>query len=187
MTDTSSIVRNRIDSAERAIKALKDAPDRLIEIAETVRNAVLSGGKILTCGNGGSAAEALHLSEELIGRYEKDRPPIASICLNADPTALTCIGNDYGFDRIFSRQCEALVREGDILIVFSTSGNSANLIEALKTTRSSGGRTIGLLGRDGGEAKTLCDQSLIAPGEDSAAIQECHQVALHAICNCLEP
>ncbi len=187
MTDTSSIVRTRLESAERAIKALKDAPDRLIEIAETVRNTVRSGGTIFTCGNGGSAAEALHLSEELIGRYENDRPPIAAICLNADPTALTCIGNDYGFDRIFSRQCEALVRDGDVLIVFSTSGNSENLLKALKTTRSAGGRTIGLLGRDGGEARTLCDQALIAPGDDSAAIQECHQVALHAICNCLEP
>ena len=187
MTDCTRIVNHRLDAASRAIEALRSNSGTLTGIAEAVCEAVRSGGTIITCGNGGSAAEALHLSEELIGRYEQDRPPIRSICLNADPTALTCIGNDYGFDRIFSRQCEALAGPGDVLVVFSTSGNSENIVQALEAARTRGARTIGLLGRDGGRALTACDLSLLAPGDDSAAIQECHQVALHAICNCLEP
>ena len=109
------------------------------------------------------------------------------LCLNADPTALTCIGNDYGFDEVFARQCTALAGPADALIVFSTSGRSTNIIKALQAARDNAATTIGLLGGDGGGAAELCDHVLMAPGSDSASIQECHQVALHAICNCLEP
>lgn len=187
MTTCREIVRQRLDAAAHAVESLRGHPDDLIAIAQAVVDALSSGGQILTCGNGGSAAEALHLAEELVGRFKADRPPLRSICLNADPTALTCIGNDYGFDAVFARQCQALGRAGDVLVVFSTSGRSPNILAALETARSLGLTTIGLLGGSGGPAAELCDLRLIAPGEDSAAIQECHQVALHAICNCLEP
>ena len=187
MSSFEKIVEHRLESASRALDALKPHAPVITAIAEAIEHATTRGGTILTCGNGGSAAEALHLAEELVGRYEADRPPLRAICLNADSTALTCIGNDYGFDRIFARQCEAFAGPDDALVVFSTSGRSPNVVEALRTARDRGARTIGLLGGDGSDAAPLCEIALIAPGEDSAAIQECHQVALHAICNCLEP
>ena len=140
----------------------------------------------IACG-GGSAAEALHFAEELIGRFNQDRPPLRATCLNADTTALTCIGNDYGFEEIYSRQCLGLGRPGDVLAVFSTSGNSENIVRALKTAVENGISTIGFLGKDGGAAAEFCSTVFLAPGEDSASIQESHQVALHAICNCFEP
>ena len=187
MSDTRTIVTDRILSAAHAVGALLELQDDLVTIADVIRSSVEAGGTIYTCGNGGSAAEALHLAEELVGRYEQDRPPIAAACLNADPTALTCIGNDYGFERIFARQCEALIGPGDVLVAFSTSGSSPNILRALEAAVAKGGTTVGLLGRDGGEAADVCNHVLIAPGNDSATIQECHQVALHAVCSCLEP
>ena len=139
-----------------------------------------------TCGNGGSAAQALHLAEELIGRYRSNRPPLRAVCLNADPTALTCIANDFGFDQVFARQCEALLTPGDVLLVFSTSGKSPNLIKALEISRTRGCTAIALLGKDGGECGVLCDQALIVAADDSAHVQEAHLVVLHLICEALE-
>lgn len=181
------IIQERLAAAREAINALGDHDTTIEAIAEAIAASFNANCKVLTCGNGGSAAEALHLAEEFIGRFSADRPPLPAICLNADPTALTCIGNDYGFDQIFSRQCEALAQRGDVLIVLSTSGASANIINALRAARARGAHTIGLLGGNGGQALALCDIALLAPGSDSAAIQECHQVVLHAICNCFEP
>ena len=138
------------------------------------------------CGNGGSAAQALHFSEELLGRYKRDRPAIAAVCLNADPTALTCIANDFGFERVFARQIEALSGPEDGLVVFSTSGRSPNILEALKTAARQGTKTIGFLGGDGGPALPLCDEAVVIQGDDTAAIQEAHQTLLHACCELLE-
>ena len=140
-----------------------------------------------TCGNGGSAAEALHFAEELVGRYRTDRPGIPAICLNADPTALTCIANDFGFEAIFSRQCESLLEARDCLVVFTTSGKSPNLRAALEVAAARGATTIGFLGGDGGPARNLCDVSISIPGPDSAAIQEIHQLLMHACCEQFEP
>jgi D-sedoheptulose 7-phosphate isomerase len=138
-----------------------------------------AGGKILTCGNGGSAADALHLAEELVGRYRADRPALAALCLAADPTALTCIANDYGFAQIFARQVEALGRPGDVLIVFSTSGNSPNILAALQTARAGGLTTILAGGKDGGQALALADHALIVPSATTARIQEVHTLLIH--------
>ena len=187
MSDNQAIIERRLSAACDALEALRSNPTSLIKIGDVICNAIDRKGTVLTCGNGGSAAEALHLAEELIGRFQEDRPPHRAICLNADPTALTCIANDYGFEEVFARQCQALAGPKDVLVVFSTSGNSANITRALHVARGRGATTIGLLGGDGGEAAACCDHVLLAPGSDSAAIQECHQVALHAICNCLEP
>jgi D-sedoheptulose 7-phosphate isomerase len=145
-----------------------------------------SGKKLLTAGNGGSAADALHLAEELVGRFEKERPSLPAVCLNADPTLLTCIGNDYGFDRLFSRQVEGLGQPGDVLVVFTTSGNSRNLIAALDAARQKGLRTIALLGKSGGAAKGNADLEIIIPSQNTARIQEIHTFILHCWLSLIE-
>ena len=138
-----------------------------------------NGNKLLSCGNGGSAADALHLSEELVGRYLVDRPPLPAICLNSDVTALTCIANDYGYDEIFARQVRALGKPGDILVGFSTSGNSPNVLAAFQQAKELGIETILLTGKDGGKAKKTCDHEIIVPSQTTARIQEVHTIILH--------
>ncbi|MBN9692318.1 MAG: SIS domain-containing protein [Verrucomicrobia bacterium] len=173
---TSAALDELIATAERT-KAL--VPQ--IEAAGVALKAALdSGSKILTAGNGGSAADALHLSEELVGRFSKERPSLPAISLCADPTALTCIANDYGYERVFSRQVEGLGRPGDVLVVFTTSGNSPNLVLALKIARQRGLITIAVLGKNGGAAKGLADHELIIPSQNTARIQELHTFILHA-------
>lgn len=137
------------------------------------------GGKLLTCGNGGSAADALHLAEELVGRYVRERRPLPAVCLAADTTALTCIGNDYGFDQVFARGVEALGRRGDILVAFSTSGNSPNVLAAFASARRLGVTTILLSGKDGGKGRSQCDHALVVPSRNTARIQEVHTLILH--------
>ena len=144
-------------------------------IVECLRN----GGKILTCGNGGSAADALHLAEELVGKYEAEREPLAGICLAADVTAMTCIGNDYGFESVFSRPTRGLGRSGDVLVAFSTSGNSANIIEALDVASEIGVRSILVTGKDGGKARAKADHAIVVPSPTTARIQEVHCLILH--------
>jgi D-sedoheptulose 7-phosphate isomerase len=151
------------------------------KIAAAMVATLRSGGKVLTCGNGGSAADALHLAEELVGRYRRERPSWAAICLNADPTLLTCIGNDYGFDSVFSRQVEGLAGKNDLLICFTTSGNSVNILRALDTAKTRGVKSVALLGKTGGPAKGKADIELIVEGADTARIQEAHGFLLHAL------
>ncbi len=179
-------IHARIEGSLAAIEALCDQAGRVRDLARAVLDRLRAGGTLYTAGNGGSAAQALHLAEELIGRYRDDRPPLRAVCLNADPTALTCIANDYGYGQVFSRQCEALLDERDALLVLSTSGNSDNVVEALRVARARGALAIGLLGGAGGRCAALCHHALIVPGTDSAHIQEAHQVALHLICELIE-
>jgi D-sedoheptulose 7-phosphate isomerase len=145
-----------------------------------IRQALRSGHKLLTAGNGGSAADALHLAEELVGRFDKERVSLPAIALCADPTLLTCIGNDYGFEQLFSRQVEGLGRPGDVLVIFSTSGQSPNLVAALHTARARQLKTIAVLGKDGGAARGLADHELIVPSNVPARIQEVHTFILHS-------
>jgi len=153
--------------------------ETITETCSVIINAIQNGGKLLTCGNGGSAADALHLSEELVGRYNKERRGLPAICLNADVTALTCIGNDYGYDYLFSRQVEALGRPNDVLVGFTTSGNSANVLAAFQKAKEYSIVTIMLSGKDGGKAKGTCDYELIIPSNNTARIQEIHTLILH--------
>lgn len=155
--------------------------------AELVAGACKSGKTVFACGNGGSAADAQHFAAELTGRYITDRPSYAGIALTVDTSALTAIGNDYGYERVFSRQLEGLGRDGDVLIAISTSGNSGNVIEAVKVAKAKNIKTIGLLGRDGGALKSQCDISLVVPSETTARIQEAHIFILHSLCEALEP
>lgn len=189
MNDLYQVFTRRIVASETAVASLRQPAmlDRLVAIAQGLRDVLARGGTVLTCGNGGSAAEALHLAEELIGRYRAHRPPHRAICLNADPTALTCIANDFGFEKVFSRQCEALLTERDALVVFSTSGHSPNILEAIRIGQTKKAVTIGLLGRDGGPAASICDHAIVVRSDESAHIQEVHQVVLHLMCEALEP
>ncbi len=165
------------------LRSVLTASTALAPVVSTVGEAILAslrqGGKLLTCGNGGSAADALHLAEELVGRYKIERRALPAICLNSDVTALTCIGNDYGYDAIFARQVEALGRRGDVLVGFTTSGNSANVLAAFAAARARGITTVLLSGKDGGKARTQCDFPIIVPSATTARIQEVHTLVLH--------
>jgi len=147
--------------------------------AERLAACLGAGKKILICGNGGSMADAMHFAEELTGRFRMDRPALAALAC-ADPTHLTCVANDYGFEQVFSRWVEGLGREGDCLIVLSTSGNSANIVRAVDAARARGIETIGLLGRGGGVLLGVCETEIVVPGETSDRIQELHMLILHA-------
>lgn len=143
-------------------------------------SALKNGGKILTCGNGGSAADALHMSEEFVGRYCLERASLPAVCLCADPTLLTCILNDYGADAVFSRQVESLGNSGDLLFGFTTSGNSRNIAEAFFAARNKGVKTILVSGKGGGKLKGAADYELIVPSNSTARIQEVHTLFLHS-------
>lgn len=179
-------IREKIALAAKTVAGLARHAPAIARLADEVRGALARGGRVYACGNGGSAAEAMHLTEELIGRYKAERKPFAAVCLNTDPTALTCIANDYGFERVFSRQVEALCNEGDVLVVFSTSGDSGNIRLALEAARSRRTRTIGLLGKGGGACAPLCDVALVVDSNETEHIQEAHQVIVHLILEAVE-
>lgn len=160
--------------------------DHVLHQADDMAERLRRGCRILVCGNGGSAADAQHLAAELSGRYLKERRALAGIALTTDTSALTAIGNDYGFDQVFSRQVEALGRPGDLLIGISTSGNSPNVIRAVASAKELGMRTLGLLGRDGGQLRTLVDDALVVPSPVTARIQEVHQMVYHFWCEALD-
>ena len=149
--------------------------------------ATLQGGKrIFICGNGGSAADAQHIAAELVCRFETSRRGLPAIALTTDTSALTAIGNDLGFERLFSRQVEALGSEGDVLVVLSTSGNSGNIIAAILAAKERCMTTIGLLGGEGGKAKSLVDHALVVPSPVTARIQECHILIGHIWCSMID-
>ena len=145
-----------------------------------------NGGKILIFGNGGSAADAQHIAAELVGRYKIERKGLPAIALTTDTSALTSIGNDFGYNHVFDRQVEALANEGDVVIGISTGGSSANVISALKLANELGCKTIGFSGRNGGRMNTLCDINLVVPAQDTPRIQEMHIVIGHTMCHLIE-
>jgi len=166
----------------REDSATTDALDRIVDL---VAGAFRSGGKLMTCGNGGSMADAMHVAEEFTGRFRRDRRPYPAIALG-DVTHLTCVGNDFGFDQVFSRLVEAYGKPGDVLLLLSTSGNSNNLVLAAEAARAGGVIVVGALGRGGGRLAPLCDVILHAPGEGSDRIQELHMLAMHAVIEAVE-
>lgn len=157
------------------------------QAADTLKICFDSGRTVFVCGNGGSASDAQHFAAELTGRFERDRAGFPAIALTTDTSAITAIGNDYGFDRIFARQLESLGRQGDVLIVISTSGNSSNLLETVKQAKGQNIETIGLLGRHGGELAKVVDLAITVPGERTSRIQEAHIFILHHLCEAFEP
>jgi D-sedoheptulose 7-phosphate isomerase len=154
--------------------------------ADLIASALSGGQKLMLCGNGGSAADSQHLAAEFIGRFIKDRKPLAAVALSTDTSALTCIANDYSFDDVFYRQVAGLGRPGDCLLAISTSGNSRNVIHAAEAARSMEIRVIGLLGRDGGALLGLCDVPIVVPSTVTARIQEAHIFIGHTLCGLVE-
>lgn len=156
------------------------------QAAEALIAALREGHTIYVCGDGGSAAQAQHIAGELVGRFMVDRPALRCVALTTDTSVLTAVANDYSFEQVFERQVEALVREGDVLLLLSTSGSSANVLKAATRARKKGAKTIGLVGQSGGRLKELCDLSLSVPAETGPLIQEGHLVLLHILCGLIE-
>jgi len=163
-------------------KTMESLVGDIEEAVNLVVQTLKSGNKVLFFGNGGSAADAQHWATELSGRYKKERKGLAGLALTTDSSALTAIGNDYGFEHIFSRQVEALANSGDLLIGISTSGNSENVINGFKKGRALGCKSLGVSGRDGGKMSGECDLNIIVPSNDTARIQEMHIIIGHILC-----
>ena len=158
----------------------------LEDAAKMCINCLNKGGKILLFGNGGSAADAQHIAAELVGRYKNERIALPALALTTDSSALTCIGNDYGYENVFARQVDALANVNDVVIGISTGGTSANVINGLEVAKKNGCKTIGFSGRGGGSFNKICDTNLIVPAEETARIQEMHILIGHIICELID-
>lgn len=180
------MIKSELEGHLATIKATFALENDIKKACEMAVATLKAGGKILLCGNGGSAADAQHIAAELTGRYKTERGALAGIALTTDTSALTAIGNDYGYEFVFSRQLEALGREGDLLIAISTSGNSGNVLKALELARKIGIKTIGLSGRTGGAMNELCELNLVVPSNDTPRIQEMHIMIGHIICQAID-
>src|SRR3954454_22282647 len=174
------------EGAQLRNKVARECGAAIVEAASLISNCLQSGGKLLFCGNGGSAADAQHLAAEFVGRFVKERRGLPAIALTTDSSILTAIGNDYGFDVVFSRQVEALGQPQDVLIGITTSGNSPNVLAAMKEASSRGLKTIGLAGRDGGALAQCADVAIVIPSPNTARIQECHITIGHLFCELVE-
>ena len=184
-----SLIEEKIKESIRTKQEVLQSPELLVSIqqaADYVCNSLKDEKKILLCGNGGSASDALHIAGELVGRFQKERGALAAIALNADVATLTAIANDYGYEKVFERGVEGLMKEGDCLIGISTSGNSENVYLAIKKAKVLGGKTIAFLGKDGGKIKNIADISIIVPSDCTARIQESHIMIGHIICELAE-
>ncbi|MRR53469.1 MAG: D-sedoheptulose 7-phosphate isomerase [Deltaproteobacteria bacterium] len=184
-------MKERIKAVFLSHREVMDALERelgpkIVQAANLLVDSFRSGKKILVMGNGGSAADAQHLAGEIVGRFRLERRGLPAIALSTDSSILTAVGNDYGFEAIFSRQVEALAQEGDVVIGISTSGSSPNVLSALRLAREMGCRTLGLLGKDGGSIRELVDIDLTVPGQDTPRIQEGHITIIHILCELVE-
>ncbi|MBD3219850.1 SIS domain-containing protein [bacterium] len=185
--DIRDIVAKELDEHRAAVDRIEEAQVAgLSRLVETVVSAWSAGGRLLTCGNGGSAADAQHLAAELTGRYRRDRPGWPAVALTTDTSALTAIGNDLGFDQVFARQVQALGRPEDVLLVISTSGDSENCVTAVAAAREIGLVCHGLLGGDGGRLGGLLDNPIVVPARSTPRIQELHVLMIHCLCEALE-
>lgn len=184
--DPTSIFSKAIEDHLAVVAALRDQQSQLEGIAQAMTHAVLGGKKVLWCGNGGSAADSQHLAAELMGRFRRERCAVPSIALTTDTSVLTAVGNDYGYERVFQRQVEALCTEGDVLVGISTSGSSKNVCAALRTARQIGAFTVAFTGQSGGEIAAIADVSLRIASNDTARIQEGHILCGHMLCDWVE-
>ncbi len=189
MPSTSRIaaIENEINESA-AVKAelARTVPKSIAEAVDLLLQKLRSGGKLITFGNGGSAADAQHIAAEFVGRYRVTRKAIPAIALTTDSSALTAIGNDFGFEEIFSRQLEALGRTGDVALAISTSGTSANILRAVAVAKQMGIATIGLTGKNGGKLRGAVDICLCAPTDATPRVQECHLLIIHIISGIVE-
>jgi D-sedoheptulose 7-phosphate isomerase len=160
--------------------------DDVTKIANAIYDCFLNSGKLMLCGNGGSAADSQHIAAEFIGKFEIERDPLPAIALTTDSSVITCVSNDFNYDQIFSRQIQTLGLSDDCLLVISTSGNSKNILKALETANKIGIQTIGFLGNNGGKAASLCDYKINIKSKTTARIQEAHIFLLHALCGIID-
>lgn len=183
------LIKNSFEEAARLLQVVVADPARMEEIREAgeiLANALAGTGKVLSCGNGGSLCDAMHFAEELTGRFRNDRMPLPAIAI-ADPSHITCVGNDYGFDYIFSKYIEAHGNKGDVLLAISTSGNSSNILHAADEAKKKGMRVIGLSGKEGGQLKEKCDVCMVVPWHEySDRIQEIHIKIIHILIEYIE-
>ena len=175
-----------LEETTLTLKALTEIRSQIDQAGKLILETLSRGNKLLIAGNGGSAAEAAHFATELTGRYFKNRKALPALALSSDGSLLTCIGNDYGFECVFSRQIEGLAKPGDLVVVLTSSGNSSNILAALKTAQSLGLKSIAFLGRGGGKAKGLASCELIVPGTSGAAAQEAHLFLIHHFCELID-
>jgi len=183
--DIKNIIKKSIDLKSQLLEG--EYFTKIIEIASNIiKNSFKAGGKVLFCGNGGSAADAQHLAAELSGRFYLDRPPLFAEALHVNSSFLTAVANDYSFDDVYARMVQAKGREGDVLVAISTSGNSANIVRALQQAQEQKMFTIGMTGKTGGEMAEYCDVLLNVPSTDTPRIQECHILIGHIICEIVE-
>lgn len=186
MNLVSRISEHFIDSAQTKLSSTEVLAAPIADAVELMVESLMATGKILACGNGGSAADAQHFAAELVGRYERERPELAAIALTVDSSILTAIANDYSFDQVFAKQVRALGQPNDVLLAISTSGNSANVIEAIHAAHEREMRVVALTGRGGGriaELLTERDIHICVPAERTARIQEVHLLTLHCLCD----
>ena len=183
-----SVVRECIDEKINILNDLKDSEymKNVIAVSDAMIFSLMNGGKILTAGNGGSAADAQHFSGEMIGRFLVERDSYASVCLVVDPVVMTSVSNDYGYENAVARQLAGIGREGDVLLAISTSGESKNMINAIYEARKRGIISVALTGKDGGMMAKLSDYSLIVPSENTPRIQEIHTFTIHLLCELIE-
>lgn len=180
------IRRHLSESAEIKLKLAETQAETIDAMANAIIDALEGGGKVMICGNGGSAADSQHIAAELVGRFKKHRKGLAAMALTTDTSILTSLGNDYGFDSVFSRQVESLGKPGDVLVGISTSGKSPNVVQALQQAKSMGLKTAVLLGASKGPMTNLADIAVCVPTTDTARIQECHITVGHIICDLVE-
>lgn len=183
--DPVTTIEEALAESARVKTALREQAPLIARMAERIVDAYRAGGRVYACGNGGSACDAMHLVEELVARYKRDRPGLPAHHL-LDAATITCWGNDYDFATIFSRQIEAMSRAGDVLVALSTSGSSENVVRAVEAARDRGVVTLGLTGRDGGRMKDLCSETLIVPATATERIQEAHITVIHLLCELVE-
>ena len=186
MIEISSHLNRAINDSVRTLQSLLELEPQITKAADLIEECFRTENKLLMCGNGGSAAEASHFATELVVRFTKDRRALPAICLVSDSGILTAAGNDYGFDRIFARQVAAFGQPGDVLICFTTSGNSKNVVRALEEAKARKLKTISFLGRDGGSTTGIADIDLLIKHDSTARIQEAHQVLIHVLCEIIE-
>lgn len=185
--DNLENIKHQLDESARIKQLIRDQySESILETANIMINSLANGGKLLICGNGGSAADSQHFAAELIGRFLREREPLPAIALTTDTSILTAVGNDYSYDDIFKKQVQALGSKKDVLIGLSTSGNSQNVLNAMSVASEKGMTTIGLTGKGGGTLATQADFSLIMPSDLSGRIQEGHITIIHIWCDLIE-